>query len=448
MSGDLEALASEAVAWMRAQSAEAAAEVYLSRSAERVLVRREGGRESVETAESLGAGVRVVRGGRVGFASSGTADPETLRGLWRRAVEQLPHAEPEPGRGLPEPSADGGDGGLSATLWDDSLFSRPWEELEARLAGAEDAASGGGRARVLRAELSESRGETVTASTRGVLVRERGGSVSAAATAAAEDGAETQVGEGWRAARRFDAVDFAAAGAEAARRALASLGARRTRAGRRALVFEPWVGAEFLELLADLLSAEETQGGRSLLAGRLGTSVASPLVTLRDDPRLPGGPASARWDDEGVPTRDKALIDRGVLRELLHDSATAAREGRASNGCGYRDGWSGLPGPGASNLFLAPGKPTREELIADTRDGLLVLEVLGTHMIDPVSGEFSVGVSGLEISRGEAGRPFKGAMAAGNLLEMLSRVDAVASDLSFHGGFGAPTFRVSALDVA
>ncbi len=448
MSAELETLAREAVSWMKAQSADTGAELFLSRSTDRVLARREGARESVETAESFGAGVRVVRGGRAGFASAGAADRETLRALWRLAVEQLPHAEPEAGRDLAAPVPDAADPALAASLWDESLFGRSWAELEARLAVAEEAASGGGKARVLRAELTEVRGETVVANTRGVFASERGASVSVAAFSAAEDGAQTQVGEGWRASRRFDELDFAAAGAESARRALAALGARRTKAGRRAVLFEPWVGVEFLEVFSDLLSAEEVQGGRSLLAGRLGTTVASPLVTLRDDPRRRGGPASARFDDEGVATRDKALIERGVLREFFHDSATAAREGRASNGCGYRGSFSGLPGPGPSNMFLAPGALTRDAVIAGTKEGLLVLEVLGTHMVDPVSGEFSVGVSGLEVSKGALGRPFKGAMLAGNLLDLLARVDAVADDLVFHGGIGAPTFRVSALDVA
>ena len=447
MSADLETVA-EAVHWMRGQSAEIRSEVYLSRSRHRVLARRDGARDGVEIAESLGAGVRVVSEGRVGFASAGGADPETLRELWRRAVEGLPYAEREAGRDLPAPAADPVDAAFDASLWDESLFSRPWEELDERLGAAESSASAGGRARVLRSELAESRGDVVVANTLGLLARERGGSVSVSVSTAAEDGAETQIGEGFREARRFDALDPAAAGAEAARRALSAIGGRRARAGRRAVVFEPWVAVEFLEVLARLLSAEEAQGGRSLLAGRLGRKIASPLVTLRDDPRRLGGPASARFDDEGVPTRDKPLVEGGVLREMLHDAATAAREGAASNGCGYREGWSGLPGPAPSNFFLAPGALSRDALIGGTKDGLLVLEVLGTHMVDPVSGEFSVGVSGLEISKGAISKPFKGAMLAGGLLDLLSRVDAVADDLAFHGSFASPTFRVSALDVA
>jgi PmbA protein len=448
MSGDLEETATEAVSWMRSRSSDVSAEVYLSRFRRRALARRDGARDGVEIAESLGAGVRVIKEGRVGFASAGGADLETLRGLWRRAVEQLPHAEAEAGRGLPARAADAPDEAFDASLWDESLFERSWEELDARVGQAESAASACGRARVLRSELTESRGDVVVANTLGLLACERGGWASVSVSTAAESGGESQVGEGSREARHFDALDPVAAGAEAARRALSSIGGRRTRAGRRAVIFEPWIASEFLEQLAGLLSAEEVQGGRSLLAGRLGQRIGSPLVTLRDDPRRLGGPASARFDDEGVATRDKALVEGGALRGLFHDSATAAREGSASNGCGYRDGWSGLPGPAPSNFFLAPGAMSRDALIGGTKDGLLILEVLGTHMVDPVSGEFSVGVSGLEIEKGAITRPFKGAMIAGNLLDLLARVDAVADDLVFNGSFGSPTLRVSALDVA
>lgn len=446
MEPDLRSLALEACAWMTAQSPQTQSETYLSRSSERRLSRRDGAREALETAAELGAGVRVVRGGRVGFASAGGADLETLKGLWRRATEQLPHAEPEKGRQLPAPVADRADPAFAASLWDESLFTRPWKDLDERLIQTEAAARAGGR--VLRAELAETRGEVVVANTRGVLAQEQGGSASIEVSVAAEDGGQTQVGEGFRVARRFADLDCFAAGGEAARRAAAGVGARRVRAGRRTVLFEPWVAAEFLELLADLLSAEEVQGGRSLLAGRLGERVASPLVTLRDDPRRHGGPASAHYDDEGLPTRDKAMIDGGLLREYFHDSATAARASLPSNGCGYRGSWRGLPGPGPSNLYLAPGPLTREALVSDTKDGLLLLEVLGTHMVDPVSGEFSVGVSGYEVEKGALGRPFQGAMVSGNLLEMLARVDAVASDLVHVGSFGSPTFRVAALDVA
>lgn len=449
MSADLEQLARDSVAWMKARSAQTQAEVFLSSGEARSLSRREGERDGVEASENAGAGVRVVRDGRVGFAAAGGADLEAIKELYARAVEQLPHAEPDPRRVLPGPQPAPGDDALPGTLWDDALFTSPWEKVEARLRECEAAALASPRvARVMRVEYAESRGSVVVAGTSGLFASERGGSASVSLVVAAEDGAEVQLGEGYRAERRASSLDFAAAGREAGLRASSLLGARRIRAGKRPVLFEPWVAVEFLELLAEVLSADEVQGGRSLLAGKLGMAVASPLVTLRDDPRRPGGLGSCRFDDEGVPTRDKAMIEAGVLRGFFHDAFTAAREGLPSNGCAYRESYAGLPGPGASNLYLSPGSMTREALIKDTKSGLLVAEVLGMHMVDPVSGAFSVGVSGLSIERGRVARPVKGAMISGNLLDLLSRVDGVASDLTFQGSLGAPTFRISSLDVA
>ncbi len=449
MSAALELLARDAVAWMKAQSSATQAELYLSRGEERAVSRREGERDGVEASESAGAGVRVVRDGRVGFAAAGGADLNAVKELYARAMEQLPHAEPDSRRVLAGPQAFAGDDSLAATLWDEALFTAPWDKVENRLKETEAAAKAQPQvARIMRVEYAESRGTVIVAGTSGLFARERGGSASVSLVVAAEGGPEVQLGEGYRCERMASALDFAAAGREAGLRASSLLGARRAKGGKRSVLFEPWVAGEFLELLAELLSADEVQCGRSLLAGRLGKVVASPLVTLRDDPRRPGGLGSCRFDDEGLPTRDKAMIEAGVLREFFHDSFTAAREGARSNGCAYRGSYASLPHPGASNLYLAPGKVTREDLIADTKSGLLVAEVLGMHMVDPVSGAFSVGVSGLSIEKGRVAGPVKGAMLSGNLLDLLSRVDGVASDLTFQGSLGSPTFRVSSLDVA
>ncbi len=446
---ELETLARDAVAWMKAQSAGTQAELYLSSGEDRSLSRREGERDGVEAAESAGAGVRVLRDGRAGFAAAGGADLAAIKELYARALEQLPHAEPDARRNLPGPQPAPGDAALAETLWDEALFTAPWDKVETRLKEAEAAAAAQPHvSKIMRVEYAESRGHVVVAGTSGLFASERGASASVSLVVSAESGQEIQLGEGYRSERRASSLDYAAAGREAGRRASSLLGAGRIKGGKRSVLFEPWIGVEFLELLAELLSADEVQGGRSLLAGKLGQSVASPFVTLRDDPRRPGGLGSSRFDDEGLPTRDKAMIEKGILREYFHDSTTAARDGLIPNGCAYRGSYAGLPGPGASNLYLAPGSGTRDALIADTKSGLLVAEVLGMHMVDPVSGAFSVGVSGLSIVKGRVSAPVKGAMLSGNLIELLSRVDGVASDLTFQGSLGAPTFRVSSLDVA
>ena len=316
MSVPLETLAREVVAWMKAESAETQAEIYLSHDEDRLLSRRGGERDSVEASETAGAAVRVVRDGRVGFASAGGADLPGIRDLYARALEQLPFAEPDRRRELPGPRAFAADAGLAASLWDESLFTASWPSIERKMVAAESAARAeAGAAKVIRAEYAERRSALVVAGTGGLFASERGGSADFSIVVAAESGPDTQLGEGLRIERFAAALDCVAAGREAGRRAKSLLGAKRAMEGRRSVLFEPWVGGEFLELISELLSADEAQGGRSLLAGKIGRTVASSLVTLRDDPRRRGGLGSRQVDDEGLLTRDKAMIEEGILKE-------------------------------------------------------------------------------------------------------------------------------------
>ncbi|TPW17977.1 MAG: PmbA/TldD protein, partial [Elusimicrobia bacterium] len=270
--------------------------------------------------------------------------------------------------------------------------------------------------------------------------------VSVAATA--ERDGEIQVGSAGASTRAYAELDFAQVGRDAAFRAGSLLGSRKLPTGRRAVLFDPWVSGELLELVSGLLSADEVQRGKSLLRGKLGKAVCGKDVTFIDDPWRPGAIGSSLFDAEGVPTRRKVLIENGVLREYFHDSYTAHKEGVASNGSAGRSSFKGVPGPGSSNFYLQPGSFTRDGLLRDTADGILVLEIMGMHTADPVSGEFSVGVSGIAIEKGEPAGGVRGAMLSGNLLEMLSRVDGVADDLIFYGSLAAPTFRVADMTVA
>src|SRR6266581_789057 len=117
---------------MRTRSSETQAEVYLSSGEERALSRREGERDGIEASESAGAGVRVARDGRVGFAAAGGADLAEIKELYGRAALQLAHAEPDARRVLAGPQLkEPADPAFAATLWDDALFTAPWKTIEA-----------------------------------------------------------------------------------------------------------------------------------------------------------------------------------------------------------------------------------------------------------------------------------------------------------------------------
>lgn len=447
---DLKRLALDSLGWIRSEAPGFEAEIYLSRGIERGVEIREGALDGIQESSSEGAGLRVLEGGRMGFASAGGLSLDAVQALFRKVSAQLGHLEEDPHRCFPAPEPARADPALASSLWDEELFTASWGEVLPRLRDMEARALAVDKriGSVIRAGYGESRGEMVVANTGGLFVAQRGTSASVGLSALSREDSESQVGSAFQSACRAAELDFDKVAREAGFRTAALLGARKVPGGRRAVLFDPWVAGELLDLVASLLCADQVQRGKSLLGGKLGRKVGSELVTFIDDPRRLGGLSSSLYDDEGCPTWPKTMIEKGVVKEYFYDTYTARKDRRPGNASAGRGSFKGLPGPGCSNFYLAPGSKTREQLIEGTKDGILVLEIIGMHMADPISGEFSVGVSGLAVQGGRLGAPVKNAMVSGNLVELLSRVDAVADDLTFHGSLGAPTFRVADMEVA
>ena len=198
--------------------------------------------------------------------------------------------------------------------------------------------------------------------------------------------------------------------------------------------------------LASALSAQSMQRSRSFLQGKTGQTVASDMVTLLDNGRLPGGLGTRPFDDEGVPTGATRLIDEGVLQAVLHDTYTAAREGTdSSTGNASRPSHAGLPSVAPSNFYFQPGLQTPKEVIAGVEKGLYVESVMNTHSINPISGDYSVSAKGYWIENGQIVHPVNEVTIAIPLQDWLHNVSGVANDLLFMpmgGVLGAPTIRV------
>jgi PmbA protein len=444
--------AREAVRWLKTTAPGAQAEVFVSRGSEAGVEFKEGSPESVQESRHEGTGLRLIADGRQGFAYASGVGLDVVRDLYARVERHRPSLDRDEMRRLPKPSefdAPGEDRALRGTLLDPSVLKTPLPERTELLRRMESRAREKDKrvTKVLRSGFGEGRGEVAIASSEGVECLEEGTHCSVGIALTAGEGAELQVGSGSD-SRRF-AADLAwqRAADDAVLRTVALLDAKKLPTKRRAVLFDPWVAGEVFDLVTGSLGADQVQHGKSLFK-ELGQKIAAESVSFVDDGRLPRGGASSLFDDEGVPTRRKVMVERGVVKNYFYDSYTAARAGRASNGSGSRASFRGLPHPGHSNFFMEPGKLSRDKLLADTNDGILVFELLGMHTANPISGEFSVGVSGIAVQGGKLTHGIKGAMVSGSLLEVLKNVDAVADDLTFYGSIGSPTFRVQGLTVA
>jgi PmbA protein len=226
-------------------------------------------------------------------------------------------------------------------------------------------------------------------------------------------------------------LEAEAIGAEAAERALALVGARPVESRRCPVVLDAFVAASFIGFIGGMLSADAVQRGRSLFAGKLGEEIADPALVLRDDGTAEGGLGTSPFDGEGVATTDTPLIEDGRLRGYLWDSRTArkAGDGQTSTGNAGRGSYRSPPSVSPTNLLIEPGDAPFEELLRRAGSGLYVSDVAGLHSgVNPVSGTFSVGATGLLIEDGALGRPVREITIASDLVSMLRAVQAAGSD--------------------
>ncbi|MFA4886283.1 MAG: TldD/PmbA family protein, partial [Desulfotomaculaceae bacterium] len=265
---------------------------------------------------------------------------------------------------------------------------------------------------------------------------------------AAGEGDDSQTGFALDFNLKYDLLRPEDVGSEAARRAVRMLGAAPVATRKTVVLLDPYVATGFLGLIGPALTGEAVQKGRSLFAGKVGARVASDKITIIDDGLLSGGIASAPFDGEGVPTSRTILVEKGDLRGYLHNTYTAAKDGVPSTGNGVRSSFKSTPEVGVTNFYIEAGQIPVDELIKDISSGLYVTEVMGMHTANPISGDFSVGVSGLLIENGELTRPVRGMAMGGNIIELLENIDAVGNDLHFFIGKGSPTLRVAELTIS
>ena len=198
------------------------------------------------------------------------------------------------------------------------------------------------------------------------------------------------------------------------------------------VVLDPFVSAQFLGIIGSTLNGEAVLKGRSIFAGRVGEDVAATDLTLIDDPTNPLAYTASEIDGEGLATRRNVLIDGGVLQMFVESSYSARRSGAAPTGNATRGGFKTTPGCGCLALSLVPGTRSQAELVADVDEGVLIQMVQGLHSgVNPVSGDFSTGASGLMIRGGQLAEPVREFTIASTLQRMLKDVVEVGGDVEW-----------------
>lgn len=405
-------------------------EAFVSRGTETSVRVYQGEVEHFVSARSEGIGIRVIRDGRTGFSSAGTLDAASIADVFAEARDNVAFGTADEFAGLAEPD---GVALVDVDLWSDELADLPTAEkialameLERRVIAADS------RVRTEESNYADGAGEAAVASTTGIRHYGRENGCYVMASTLADDGDETQTGFGFSVGRRPSEIDLARAATDAASRATRLLGAIKPASTRTTLVFDPFVTAQFLAIIGSTLNGESVSKGRSLFKDRIGEAVAAPRLTLIDDPTNPLAYTATDLDGEGLAARRNVLIEGGTLRQFVHNSYSARRMGTRSTGNGVRGGFRGTPGVGCLALQVLPGERDQAEIIADIADGVLIDSVQGLHSgVNPVSGDFSAGATGLQIRNGQLGQPVREFTIASTLQRMLSDIAEIGNDVDW-----------------
>lgn len=436
----LEAQAQKLVEAARAAGADAADAVAI-RSVNQVVSVRLGATEKVEHSESDNFGLRVFVGDRNATISATLG--ADMAELAERAVAMAKVAPPDRFAGLADRDR------LATSFPDMDLLDDTIPDtgvVVERAVATEDAARA-------VAGVTNSGGASAYWSRSGVALVTSHGFVGSYEASRHGHSVSVIAGEGtgmerdWEYASRSHLSDLETpewVGRRAGERAVRRLNPRKIGTRGATIVFDLRVSTGILGALTGAISGAAIARKTSFMKDKLGERIFSPGIRITDDPKRPRAPGSRPFDGEGLPSEPMDLVEDGVLKTWILDSASARELGLASNGRAARG--LGTPGPSASNVLFHPGEMSAEELIRSVGEGLYVTDFIG-HGANLVTGDYSRGASGFWIENGELAYPVAEITVAGRLQDMFMHLTP-ANDIEYRSAFVAPTIAVEGLTIA
>lgn len=400
--------------------------------------------DTIEEASSQGVGFRVFVGGKMGFSHCNDFSDRSLENTISKAVAFARLSTPDENNVLPD------DMGVTAIdmLFDPGIAAEPMEKkINMALDLEKLAMKTAGITKSSGAGYGEGETEIFIANSNGLLKNYKSSGCSLGVSVVAEKENQKNTGNEYCSRVFFsDLLSPEEISSVAVQKALELLDPVMIATQKAAVIFDPDVARSLIGGIITAINGERVLQGASFLKDFLNKPFASPLLTIIDDGTRPKSMGSAPFDGEGVPTGKNVIVEKGLLKSFIYNTQAAKRAGVKSTGNASRGGFSSLPGIGTHSIYLQPGNSTVNEIIAATRKGLLLREVTG-YGIDPVSGNFSGGASGLWIVNGEIAHPVKGVTIAGKALDILKAIDMTGNDIDMNRTFAAPTIRIAEMQI-
>ncbi len=401
--------------------------------------------ENLSSSTESGLSLRVLKEGKVGFCYTSDLKEETIARLVTDAVQMCNIQIPDRGNRLVQELKKS----QVDSVFDQEGVGRSLEEkIEYAISLEKMAKKIDSRIKSVRkASLSESQAEVSFYNSYGVEYTYEATFYGSMIATVAEEGGDSSISYEFRGSRTFSELDPEDIASDAVFKAVSLLNPSPVETSVMPVVLFRDSSAMLLSAFAQMFLGDSLVKGKTLLKDRTGESVATELLTIIDDGTLRGGYSTLPYDGEGVPQMRKEIITKGVFNGFLHSLYTATLSGSEPTGNGERSGFRSLPASGYTNLYIEKGDTPFEELLSKHDKVFLVLELMGLHTVDPVSGEFSLGAGGVIYQGGKPVRPVRGVTIAGNILDLWNKIVAVGNDLKFYGNIGSPSLLAEDITV-
>lgn len=436
------------------------AEIYIEEKRVSNVLCEDNKIEKVNSGREKGAGIRVLKDGTTAYVYTNDVSESGLL----KAAEVASHALSSGIREEREIHLTPVQAGLKLEFLRLPEDVKLTEKIEQVLSANHAARELDDEIRQVTVAVGDMHRQVQIANSDGVFVEDELARVRLAVNAVASREGMIQTGyeaaggvSGWELLNTVSIEDMAR---QAANRAVAMLSARPAPAGRMPVVMHAEAGGTMVhEACGHGLEADLVQKGLSVYKDKQGETVAIPELSVIDDATLKGKYGSFCFDDEGSTAQRTVLIDKGSLKSFLNDRLTAARDGAELTGNGRRESYQHKPIPRMTNTFIAPGKDNPEDIIASTKQGLLVKK-MGGGQVNTTNGDFVFDVQeGYIIEDGQIKYPVRGATLTGNGPRALLDIDRIGKDLGFAIGIcgkdgqgvavadAQPTIRIKELTV-
>lgn len=378
---------------------------------------RDGKLEDVKEDATRALGIALYVDGRYSTHGTNDLDPARLADFLAEAVALTRHLAPDPFREIPDPELYEGRADVDLDLVDERIVDLTRRERTAWCAEMEEHARAHESVVSVTTHVRDASASAARVSSNGFRGSETSTMVLTGAAVTIQDGERRRPEDSWFVAGTHleGLPDRAAVGREALRRVLDRRGARKVSSRRTTMLVHPEAGATLVGRLLGALAAGAVQQRRSFLAGRRGQPIASPVLTLTDDPLRPRGLGSCLYDREGIAARPRTIVRNGILEAFYVDTYY-----------GRKLGWAPTTGS-PSNVVVAAGDEDLAGMIAGVDDGILVTSWIGGNA-NLTSGDFSFGLRGHVLKGGEVAEPVSEMNVTGTFLDLLERLAAVGND--------------------